>query len=340
MIFSEKNALKPVRWISSKCFEKKKSPFGRIILPFFFESSESDRVFNYLQDSNSIFRAAGIDSERCFGRTVHDDLDDGIGTGDQWWKEMEGNPFCGRNGERITDSQLRPKSLTRKLPGAHSSKGLVWRSLLTTNRRKWEKTTRHWSVPRKHWRRRIRGEPVPFWTNVSMYDREISFHQLPEGDVPGRGGRQDSSASSWRERDVCTQDLPIEIKMLVCWILLVAKAKARFFTLGEHCRVNAQGWWELMLRECTGQQSVYSFNLFHRWDGVGVSGVWMFSVPFWEENLENFKTRLFSEPLSRGLRGIGKGALIEIVKGVFGLPDSPRGWCSWEWSSCTLKTWF
>ena len=35
---------------------------------------------------------------------------------------------------------------------------------------------------------------------------------------------------------------------------------------------------------------------------------------------------LFFEPPSRGLPGIEKDALIEIVKGVFGLPDSPRGW--------------
>ena len=35
---------------------------------------------------------------------------------------------------------------------------------------------------------------------------------------------------------------------------------------------------------------------------------------------------LFFEPTSRGLPGIEKGALIEIVKGVFGLPDSPRRW--------------
>ena len=35
----------------------KKITVGRIIPPFFFESSESDRVFNYLHDSNSMFRA-------------------------------------------------------------------------------------------------------------------------------------------------------------------------------------------------------------------------------------------------------------------------------------------
>ena len=35
---------------------------------------------------------------------------------------------------------------------------------------------------------------------------------------------------------------------------------------------------------------------------------------------------LFFESSSQGLPGIEKGALIEIVKGVFGLPDSPRGW--------------
>ena len=36
---------------------RKKKTFGRIITQFFFESSESGRFFNYLHDSNSIFRA-------------------------------------------------------------------------------------------------------------------------------------------------------------------------------------------------------------------------------------------------------------------------------------------
>ena len=36
---------------------RKKIPLGRIIPSFFFESSESDRVFNYLHDLNFIFRA-------------------------------------------------------------------------------------------------------------------------------------------------------------------------------------------------------------------------------------------------------------------------------------------
>ena len=44
--------------------------FGRIIPPFFFESSESDRVFNYLHDSNSIFRARGNNSECVSGCMV------------------------------------------------------------------------------------------------------------------------------------------------------------------------------------------------------------------------------------------------------------------------------
>ena len=34
----------------------KQVPFRRLIPPFFFESSESDRVFNDLLTSNSIFR--------------------------------------------------------------------------------------------------------------------------------------------------------------------------------------------------------------------------------------------------------------------------------------------
>ena len=53
-----------------KMFRKEKNPFGRIIPPFFFESSESGRVFNYLHDSNSIFRAGRINSEIFSGRAV------------------------------------------------------------------------------------------------------------------------------------------------------------------------------------------------------------------------------------------------------------------------------
>ena len=44
---------------------------------------------------------------------------------------------------------------------------------------------------------------------------------------------------------------------------------------------------------------------------------------------------LFFEPPSRGLPGIERGALIEIVKGVFGLPDSPWGW--WKELRDTLQ---
>ena len=60
--------------LAQKCFEKKS------FLHFFFESSESDRVFNYLHDSNSIFRARGINSEIFFGRTVYGSHPIGNGT--------------------------------------------------------------------------------------------------------------------------------------------------------------------------------------------------------------------------------------------------------------------
>ena len=49
---------------------RKKSFSDELFLHLFFESSESDRVFNYLHDSNSIFRAAGIHSETFSGATV------------------------------------------------------------------------------------------------------------------------------------------------------------------------------------------------------------------------------------------------------------------------------
>ena len=58
---------KSARWISPTCFEK--ITFGRIIPPF-FESSESDRFFKHLHDSNSIFRAGWINSENIMGCIV------------------------------------------------------------------------------------------------------------------------------------------------------------------------------------------------------------------------------------------------------------------------------
>ena len=42
-----------------------------LFLHFSFESSGSDRVFNYLHDSNSIFRVGRIQSENFFGYMVH-----------------------------------------------------------------------------------------------------------------------------------------------------------------------------------------------------------------------------------------------------------------------------
>ena len=49
---------------------RKQSLSDELFLHFFFESSEFDRVFNYLHDSNSNFRAGRIKSENFFGRTV------------------------------------------------------------------------------------------------------------------------------------------------------------------------------------------------------------------------------------------------------------------------------
>ena len=50
----------------------KKILFGRIIPPFFLQKCRIWPFFNYLHDSNSIFRAAGINSEIFSGGTVSD----------------------------------------------------------------------------------------------------------------------------------------------------------------------------------------------------------------------------------------------------------------------------
>ena len=72
-IFFQKNVSGPSNppdELTQHVSKKKKKPFGRIIFPFFFESSESDRFFNYLHDSNSIFRVGRINSENISARTV------------------------------------------------------------------------------------------------------------------------------------------------------------------------------------------------------------------------------------------------------------------------------
>ena len=51
---------------------RKKNFRTNYFLIFSFESSESDRVFKYLHDSDPIFRAAGIISEGVFDGAVSD----------------------------------------------------------------------------------------------------------------------------------------------------------------------------------------------------------------------------------------------------------------------------
>ena len=57
--FFEKNVSEPSNPPDelAQNFSKKKNPFRTNYSSIFFESSESDRVFNYLHDSNSILRA-------------------------------------------------------------------------------------------------------------------------------------------------------------------------------------------------------------------------------------------------------------------------------------------
>ena len=65
-------------------------------------------------------------------------------------KEIGGQPTFwkdrGTNREQPALAEIPGEETARAL----SLKVLVWRSPLTTNRKKWEKTTHHGSVPREH----------------------------------------------------------------------------------------------------------------------------------------------------------------------------------------------
>ena len=78
--FKEKcfKTLKPARWISPKCFEKKKSLSDELFLHFSAKVQNLTVFFNYLHDSNSIFWARGINSEWVSGGTVSASGDDAL----------------------------------------------------------------------------------------------------------------------------------------------------------------------------------------------------------------------------------------------------------------------
>ena len=77
--------------------------------------------------------------------------------------------------------------------------------------------------------------PCPKKQNVFNGTRVTHVHQL----------RPQRFVSTSPEKDVCTQDLRLEIKTLVCWIPagdpLPVKAKERLVIQGQHCPDNAQG---------------------------------------------------------------------------------------------------
>ena len=113
------------------------------------------------------------------------------------------------------------------------------------------------------------------------------------------------------------------------------KAKARLVVEGQHCADNAQGL--VRTNAPTAHrtavsiflQIVSSMGWCRSLRGVDVSCAFLRGKP------REVEDPLFFKPPSRGSPGIEKGALIESVKGVLGLPDSPRGW--WKELRDTLQ---
>ena len=95
---------------------------------------------------------------------------------------------------------------------------------------------------------------------------------------------------------------------------LPVKAKARLDIQGQHCPDNAHGLVRTDVDSAPDSGERMPSKLC-RLRGVDVSSAFLRRKPREVEEL------LFFEPPSRGLPGIEKGALTEIVHGVFGLPD-------------------
>ena len=151
--------------------------------------------------------------------------------------------------------------------GSPQFKGARLESRLKTNRRELVRTKQNQSVPRTcSWRRNGDSSTASSIMDKHQYDREVSFHKIPEADVSlyqgaervqwdewvthgsvknsfTSWGRRDSSASSRERRlhsrfahrkenagllDLAGNPLPV-------------KAKARMVIQGQHCPDNAQG---------------------------------------------------------------------------------------------------
>ena len=110
-----------------------KIPVGRFILPFFFESSESDRVFIYLHDSNSIFRARGIKSEWFRARTVWRPLNEEA--------QVEFKKRVVQQGDVNTDISL--EEIQKQLEVAAMSRNLSTRTMRTYEESKVPEDVRH-----------------------------------------------------------------------------------------------------------------------------------------------------------------------------------------------------
>ena len=113
------------------------------------------------------------------------------------------------------------------------------------------------------------------------------------------------------------------------------KAKARLVIQGWHCPDNAQGLVRpdapTVHRTAVSVfvQIVTSTGWCRSLRGVDVSCAFL-------RKPREIQDPLFFEPLARGVLGVEKASLIEIVKGVsFGLPDSPRRW--WKELRDTLQ---
>ena len=99
--------------------------------------------------------------------------------------------------ERVLDSRIKPKSLKEKLLNVLSSKGLVWRSPLKTNSRKRGETKQNRSVQiLTKSQGKLNSSIASSILDKRQYDRETSFHQLLEEDVPLY---QEAERAQWNE---------------------------------------------------------------------------------------------------------------------------------------------
>ena len=182
-------------------------------------------------------------------------------------------------------------------------------------------------------------------------DKELQYHEIPKDDLPLhheaeekqweeewiRFGSVKPLESAESERIRATVDRKRILRSRFVYRDkhsslrtpqrdLPVKAKARLRLAGQHCPDCATG---RVRTDASTVQRTSTLCFFQ----VGANLGWLpslrtgdISAAFLQGTARNTDPIYFEQPWGRGLPGMKPGQLVQVIRGVFGLPDVPRTW--------------